>query len=139
MSENDPKLSRARELFERCDPEKGGYVTREGLSNLTTDLQLDSEQLDAVFTVLDQDGDEQLTFEEFLNGLGELQLSKIRALFYIFLAEEKYVLSNLFHILFVIHVPKLSKAALGCLSLDFQPIGRLCPSTHLSIIVRMIK
>ncbi|VDN09120.1 unnamed protein product [Dibothriocephalus latus] len=70
--ECSPTERQARQLYKLCDPENRGFLTREDLARLCEVLPFTEEQLDAVFTSLDQDGDEHLTYEEFLDGLGKL-------------------------------------------------------------------
>lgn len=60
-----------RELFYLCDPDRKGYITKSDLQRVSTDLNLNFGQLDLIFDKLDQDGNGQLTIDEFAEGFGK--------------------------------------------------------------------
>ncbi|XP_067293064.1 EF-hand calcium-binding domain-containing protein 4A isoform X1 [Pseudorasbora parva] len=71
-SERQDRMSKAKELFELCDKEKNGFITKRDMQWLQQELPLSPEQLESVFESLDRDKNGYLTPLEFHTGLGEL-------------------------------------------------------------------
>ncbi|XP_063052214.1 EF-hand calcium-binding domain-containing protein 4A isoform X2 [Engraulis encrasicolus] len=65
-------MDKARELFEQCDKEGKGFITKRDMQRLQGELPLSPEQLEDVFDSLDRDSNGFLTPVEFHAGLGEL-------------------------------------------------------------------
>ena len=63
---------RATELFNLCDQEGLGYITKHDLAQVIRDLELslDSSQIEQAFDKLDDDKNGFLTLEEFTSGFG---------------------------------------------------------------------
>uniref|UniRef100_A0A8C1GIE1 Calcium release activated channel regulator 2B n=1 Tax=Cyprinus carpio TaxID=7962 RepID=A0A8C1GIE1_CYPCA len=71
-SDRQDRMSKAKELFEDCDKEGKGFITKRDMQRLQQELPLSPEQLESVFESLDRDRNGYLTPLEFHTGLGEL-------------------------------------------------------------------
>uniref|UniRef100_A0A1I8FEP0 EF-hand domain-containing protein n=1 Tax=Macrostomum lignano TaxID=282301 RepID=A0A1I8FEP0_9PLAT len=58
-------LRKAKELFDVCDIEQKGFITKRDMQRLSGVLPLDPDQIEDVFDRLDDDGNGYLTLEEF--------------------------------------------------------------------------
>ncbi|KAG5273778.1 hypothetical protein AALO_G00155400 [Alosa alosa] len=65
-------MDKATELFELCDKEGKGFITKRDMQRLQGELPLSPDQLESVFESLDKDSNGFLTPVEFHTGLGEL-------------------------------------------------------------------
>lgn len=63
-------VTKATELFDICDKERKGFLSRRDLYRLQSELPLSEESLEDVFDSLDNDGNGFLTLEEFTGGFG---------------------------------------------------------------------
>lgn len=63
-------VQKAYELFNVCDKEEKGFITKRDMQRLRGDLPLTPDQLEEVFDTLDEDHNGYLTLEEFTDGFG---------------------------------------------------------------------
>ena len=70
----DEKFNKAQELFSLCDVDNKGYVTKYDLNLLTTELGLTSQQVNEIFTHLDEDGDGFIMPYEFIHGFSSFMI-----------------------------------------------------------------
>lgn len=76
---NTLDYSKGHQLFDICDRELKGFITKSDLERLSDEFQLTKEQLGDLFESLDLDGNGRLTLEEFVAGFGKfLDLSDTR-------------------------------------------------------------
>uniref|UniRef100_A0A8C5ADE2 EF-hand domain-containing protein n=1 Tax=Gadus morhua TaxID=8049 RepID=A0A8C5ADE2_GADMO len=61
-------MEKTRELFQMCDVEGKGFVTRRDLQRLNVEVPLNADELEKVFDTLDTDGNGYLTLNEFSSG-----------------------------------------------------------------------
>lgn len=69
--ETERRQKKAKELFDLCDSEGKGFVTKTDLMRLTTDLNLTNDNLNIIFDELDEDQNGFLTIYEFTHGFSE--------------------------------------------------------------------
>lgn len=72
LSPQEELMGKAKELFELCDKEGKGFITKRDMQRLEGEVPLSPEQLATVFESLDREGNGFLTPLEFSTGLGEL-------------------------------------------------------------------
>ncbi|KAK7877052.1 hypothetical protein WMY93_032244 [Mugilogobius chulae] len=72
LSSQQELMGKAKELFELCDKEGKGFITKRDMQRLEGEVPLSPEQLETVFESLDREGNGFLTPLEFNTGLGEL-------------------------------------------------------------------
>ena len=61
---------KASAIFQLCDRESKGFLTKRDMRRLETELPLTAEQLEQVFDSLDDNGNGFLTKLEFASGFG---------------------------------------------------------------------
>ncbi|XP_072017118.1 LOW QUALITY PROTEIN: EF-hand calcium-binding domain-containing protein 4B-like [Amphiura filiformis] len=61
---------KAKGMFKICDKEEKGFVTKRDMQHLVGELPLTADQLEEVFDLLDDDGNQYMTLEEFNEGFG---------------------------------------------------------------------
>jgi len=61
---------KAAAIFQLCDLENKGFLTKGDMTRLETELPLTAEQLEQVFHSLDGNGNGYLTKSEFASGFG---------------------------------------------------------------------
>ncbi|XP_030223121.1 ras and EF-hand domain-containing protein [Gadus morhua] len=69
-------MEKTRELFQMCDVEGKGFVTRRDLQRLNVEVPLNADELEKVFDTLDTDGNGYLTLNEFSSGFSEFLCSQ---------------------------------------------------------------
>lgn len=63
-------MRKAGELFEACDAERKGFITKRDMQRLQTQIPMTAEQLADVFVSLDKDGNGYVTINDFTQGFG---------------------------------------------------------------------
>ncbi|KAK6191353.1 hypothetical protein SNE40_003067 [Patella caerulea] len=63
-------IEKAHDLFQSCDTEQKGFITKRDMQRLRAELPLSPDQLENVFDSLDDDKNGYLTLEEFTDGFG---------------------------------------------------------------------
>ena len=62
------EIDRVEQLFDACDLNGSGYIEKEDLQEMCSDLDLSTLEFDEVFHELDQDMDGKIDFREFVRG-----------------------------------------------------------------------
>ncbi|XP_037800483.1 LOW QUALITY PROTEIN: uncharacterized protein LOC119595437 [Penaeus monodon] len=70
LLDGDSWETRANELFNLCDRESKGFITKRDLQRLWGELPLGPDELEGVFDSLDEDHNGFLSLEEFTDGFG---------------------------------------------------------------------
>ncbi|XP_047480114.1 uncharacterized protein LOC125032789 isoform X2 [Penaeus chinensis] len=70
LLEGDSWETKANELFNLCDRESKGFITKRDLQRLWGELPLGPDELEGVFDSLDEDHNGFLSLEEFTDGFG---------------------------------------------------------------------
>ncbi|CAL8358121.1 unnamed protein product [Lota lota] len=69
-------MEKTQELFQMCDVEGKGFVTRRDMQRLNVEVPLNADELEKVFDTLDTDRNGYLTLDEFSSGFSEFLCSQ---------------------------------------------------------------